>query len=103
MISKSSPVSDPTSSWKASALLDRRQASVATHRIRLTPLRRIFFMQIFSAAMVRDMASEVKHPFVETPSPRRTIRENASTTLKPNTVGRAIKRRQLLVPKSIAA
>ena len=38
----------------------------------------------------------------ERPSPRRTIREKASMTVKPPSVGRAISRRQLLVPRSIA-
>ena len=41
-------------------------------------------------------------PLCDRPSPRRTIRENASTTVKPPSTGLAIRRRQLLVPRSTA-
>jgi len=42
-------------------------------------------------------------PVAEIPSPSRMIRENESTTRNPSSVGQAISRRQLLVPRSSAA
>ena len=41
-------------------------------------------------------------PLRASPSPSRTMREKASMTVKPPSVGRAISSRQLLVPRSIA-
>ena len=41
-------------------------------------------------------------PVCDRPSPSRTMREKASTTVKPPSIGRAISRRQLLVPRSTA-
>ena len=42
-------------------------------------------------------------PLCDRPSPRRTMRENASMTRNPSAVGRATSSRQLLVPRSSAA
>ena len=44
-----------------------------------------------------------QRPVCDSPSPSRTIRENASMTRNPPYAGRAISRRQLFVPKSRAA
>jgi len=52
---------------------------------------------------VSRIAASPMRPDVDTPSPSRMMRENASTTRKPSVVGRAIKSRQLLVPRSSAA
>ena len=78
------------------------QAAVATLRERVTPRRRILPAQTRNAAMVRSIATGDSSPVALTPSPRRTMRENASITLKPLRVGRATSNRQLLVPRSRA-
>ena len=53
--------------------------------------------------MVRSIASSESAPVAESPSPKRTMRENASTTRKPVPTGRATSSRQLFVPRSRAA
>ena len=103
MISRSIPTSSRTRRRNSSQLSARRQASVAILRDRVTRRRRILPAQTFSAAMVREMASSESRPEALTPSPRRTIRENASTMRNPLRVGRATSSRQLFVPRSSAA
>ena len=83
-------------------LVARRQASVATERESET-LRR---PQLVGAdrkradGAVHRVLGESAGP--RRPSPRRTMRENASMTVNPPSVGRAIRSRQLFVPRSIA-
>jgi hypothetical protein len=55
------------------------------------------------AAIARLIAASLRRRDDETPSPSRTILENASTTRKPSPEGRATSNRQLLVPRSSAA
>jgi hypothetical protein len=102
MISRQMPVSRRTRSTKWRPLTARRQASVATERARLTRRRRNFSAQTPSAATARSIEPSDNLPEVAMPSPSRTTRENASMTVNPSSVGRAISRRQLLVPRSIA-
>ena len=54
------------------------------------------------ANLVRVSQTKISR-LLASPSPRRTIREKASTTVKRLPSGRAISRRQLLVPRSSAA
>src|SRR5690349_2770106 len=49
------------------------------------------------------MASSESTPLAARPSPRRTMREKASTTRNPEPAGCATKSRQLFVPRSSAA
>ena len=53
--------------------------------------------------MVRVIAASERTPVAVSPSPSRTMREKASTTRKPEPIGRAISSRQLFVPRSRAA
>ena len=76
--------------------------SVATDRDSDTRRRRSFSAQTESAANARSIAPSVIFPLVASPSPSRTTREKASMTTKPFSAGRAISRRQLLVPRSSA-
>ena len=62
----------------------------------------ILSRQTRSASMVRSMAPALRTLPWPSPSPRRTIREKASTTRNPK-VGLGDRRRQLLVPRSRAA
>jgi hypothetical protein len=87
---------------KSGPFFAMRQASVATRRERVTPLRAIFAEQIFKASIVREIASSERTPEWLTPSPSLMIREKASMTKKPRREGRATSRRQLLVPRSRA-
>jgi len=59
--------------------------------------------QTRNASIVRAIAASDNAPVAASPSPNRTMRENASTTRKPPPDRRAIKSRQLLVPRSSAA
>jgi len=80
-----------------------RHASVAISRARVTLRLRILSRQIASAETARAIAASLMRPEVDTPSPRRMMRENASTTRKlvagragnqePAIVGAEIKRR----------
>ena len=96
-------VSERTRLRNCGALSASRHASVATRPARSTQCLRIFVAQTFSASMVRSIASSDRRRLAATPSPRRMMRENASTTRKPRRDGRATSRRQLLVPRSRAA
>jgi hypothetical protein len=80
-----------------------RHASVAIMRARDTPWVRILSRQTVKAPIVRAIAASLRRPVCDNPSPSRTMRENESMTRKPSKVGRAISRRQLLVPRSSAA
>ena len=80
-----------------------RQASVAISRARVTDRLRILSRHTVSADTARSIAASDSRPVAETPSPSRMMRENASMTRKPSPDGRAISRRQLLVPRSRAA
>ena len=53
--------------------------------------------------MARSIAASLMLPVAEMPSPRRMMREKESTTRKLSPEGQAIRRRQLLVPRSSAA
>jgi hypothetical protein len=55
-----------------------------------------------SAETARSIAWSDSRPLVASPSPSRTMREKASTITKPSVAGRAISKRQLLVPRSSA-
>ena len=101
-ISSLSPVSFCTRSMNSALLVAMRQASVAISRDRVTPRRRILSAHTRSASTVRLMASLESRPEPRKPSPRRMMRENASMTRKPRRDGLAIRRRQLLVPRSSA-
>jgi len=59
--------------------------------------------QTRSASIVRAIAASDSLPVAASPSPSRTMRENASITRNPPPVRRAIRSRQLLVPRSSAA
>lgn len=76
---------------------------MATRRARVTRLRAILSAQARKAVTVRSMAASDNMPLAAKPSPRRVMREKASTTRNPSWVGRATSMRQLLVPKSKAA
>jgi hypothetical protein len=81
-----------------------RQASVAMSRMRFMFLADILAAQILSASTDRSIAPSESMPLAPSPSPSRTMRENASTTRNcPGRVGWATSRRQLLVPRSSAA
>ena len=69
-------------------LAAERQAWVATARTRLTPAPAIFSAQMVRADRARSMAPSESRPLASTPSPRRTMREKASTMRKPRAVGR---------------
>ena len=69
----------------------------------VTPRSSILVRQISRAASVRSMAAWPSRPVWVKPSPRRTMREKASMIRKPSRAGRAMRRRQLLVPRSSAA
>lgn len=79
-------------------------ASVAMSRMRRIGRPESFAAQTLSASTARSIASSESRPLDTSPSPSRTMRENASTTRNwPGRVGCAISRRQLLVPRSSAA
>jgi hypothetical protein len=59
--------------------------------------------QTCSAVSARSIAASDRRPDCASPSPSRTTRLNASITTKCSPAGRAISKRQLLVPRSIAA
>ena len=103
MICKRIPVSSATRVTKSGPFSAPRQAWVATARTRTVRLRFSFSEQTLKAAMARSIAPSCKRPVWLRPSPSRTIREKDSTTRKPVKEGVAIKRRQLLVPRSSAA
>ena len=90
-------------SREAAPLSAARQASVAIRRARVTPRAAILSRQMRRASSVRSIAASLKPAGLDRPSPSRTMREKASMTRKPSAVGRAISRRQLLVPRSSAA
>ena len=92
-----------TRARNASPFSAARQASVAISRARLTLRARILSRQTSNAATARSIAASLMRREAATPSPRRMMRENASMTRNPSAVGRAISRRQLLVPRSSAA
>ena len=92
-----------TRSRKSSAFDAARQASVAISRMRQARLRLILSRQMRNADIARSIAGSLMRPVGEMPSPSRMMRENESTMRKPSPVGRAISRRQLLVPRSSAA
>ena len=77
--------------------------AAAARRARATWFRLILLAHTCSASIVRAMASSESRPVMDTPSPRRMMRENASITLKPRREGRATSSRQLFVPRSSAA
>ncbi|EQB18219.1 hypothetical protein RLDS_02950 [Sphingobium lactosutens DS20] len=81
----------------------RRHASVATDRASVTWRRRSLSAQTERAAMARSIAASLIRPDDANPSPSRTMREKASTTMNPSADGLAISSRQLLVPRSMAA
>ena len=103
MVSKYKPASRSTRLKNSLQFVARRQAAVATQRARVTLRRRIFPAQIFKASIVRSMACCDSCWLLSNPSPRRTMREKASTTRKLLAFGRATKSPQLFVPRSIAA
>ena len=97
------PNSSATRERNCTPFCAARHASVAMRRARVTPLFFILFRQMAKAAIARAIAASLKRPDDETPSPSRTMRENASTTRKPSPDGRATSNRQLFVPRSSAA
>ena len=102
-ISSCSPRRSRTLSRNSAPFSAARHASVAIRRARVTPRAAILSRQMRSASRVRSIAASLSRPVCESPSPKRTMREKASTTRNPSAVGRATRRRQLLVPKSSAA
>ena len=103
MISSSRPTSSAMRVRNSLPLAAARHASVAIRRARVTPRLRILSRQMPSASTARSIAGSQMRPVAEMPSPSRMMRENASMTRKLSPVGRAIRRRQLLVPRSSAA
>ena len=103
MISSSSPTSSRCERWNSPPLTAVRQASVAIRRARVTPRFFILSRQMPSASIARAIAASLMRPDAEMPSPSRMMRENASMTRNASPVGRATRRRQLLVPRSSAA
>ncbi len=97
------PVSVRTRSMKSPPFKACRQASVAISLDRNTFRRIILSVQTFRASTARVIAGLLSEPVLWRPSPNRTIRENASTTLNPQGAGLATRSRQLLVPRSRAA
>ena len=95
-----------TRATNSAPLAARRQASVATLRVNVTPRRSSLSAQVDSAATARSIAASDSRPVCDSPSPSRTTREKASMTIRslplPGAPGRATNRRQLLVPRSIA-
>ena len=70
---------------------------------RMTSRARILSRHTKRASTARAMAASLMRRDAAMPSPRRMMREKASTTRKPSLVGRATRSRQLLVPRSSAA
>src|SRR6516162_4209475 len=103
MTSSSRPTSSAMRARNSPPFAAARHASVAISRARVTPRLRILSRQIASAAIARSIAASLMRPDVDTPSPRRMMRENASMTRKLSPIGRATRSRQLLVPRSSAA
>jgi hypothetical protein len=103
MISSSSPTSSAIRARNSAPFIAARQASVAISFARVTPRLRILSRQMASASTAREIAASLMRPEVDTPSPSRMMRENASITRKLSPVGRATRSRQLLVPRSSAA
>ena len=103
MISSSSPAFSAMQARNSSPFSAARQASVAIRRARVTARFFILSRQMLKASMARRIAASLMRPEAEMPSPRRMMRENASTTRNPSAVGRATSSRQLLVPRSSAA
>jgi hypothetical protein len=79
MISSCKPVSRRTCRMKSRALRARRQASVATRRMRLTPCFSIFFWQMRSACTVRPIDARLSRPEASRPTPSCTVLEKLST------------------------
>ena len=103
-ISRSRPVCAFTRDRNSSPLSAARHASVAIRRCLLTVRFFSLSAQIFRASIARLIAASERRPVAVSPSPSRTMRENASTTRNcPGRVGAAISNRQLLVPRSSAA
>jgi hypothetical protein len=103
MISSARPVSRLTSAMNSAALVARRQASVATRRIRSTRCLSSFLRQILSAPTARAMDARPSLPEASSPCPSWTDFENESTTWSWLPLGWAISMRQELVPRSSAA
>jgi hypothetical protein len=102
-ISRASPTSSVTRVRNSTPLTAALHASVAIKRARVTPRFFILSRQTDKASIARVIAASLMRPDVDSPSPSRMMRENASMTRKPSRVGRATSRRQLLVPRSSAA
>jgi len=102
-ISSASPVSSLIRAMKASPLL----AGAAGFGGDQAHARRLMLAQLV-AALLQRLDGPVhrrtdNRPVTDRPSPRRTMRVKPSSTRKPPSCGRAISRRQLLVPRSRAA
>ena len=78
--SMSRPISVRTRSMKAGPFWASRHASVAMSRERTTLRLSIFALHTRSAESVRSIASSPSRSPIPSPSPSRTMRENASTT-----------------------
>ena len=83
IISSSRPAFSATRARNASPFSAARQAAVAINRARLTLRACILSRQTSSAETARSIAASLIRREAATPSPRRMIRENASTTRKP--------------------
>ncbi len=103
MISSGSSVSRWTRSMNSAALLARRQASVATSRMRRTSCVSSLRRQILRAPIVRAMEVRDSRPDCSNPVPSWTDLEKLSTTWSWLPLGWAISMRQELVPRSSAA
>jgi hypothetical protein len=102
-ISSARPVSSSTRARKSGPFSAARQASVAISRRRVTPRSESRSAQALSASSVRAMAALDSRLPRPSPSPSLTMREKLSAMRKPPALGRAIRSRQLLVPRSSAA
>ena len=79
MISSASPVSRRTWRMKSLALRARRQASVATKRIRRTPCLSSLRSQMRKAWIVRPIDARDNRPVASSPAPSCTVFEKLST------------------------
>ena len=102
-ISSARPSSRSTRAMNSSPFAAARQASVAIRRMRVGSCSRSLLRHRRSASMVRSIAASDSRPVADRPSPSRTMRVKPSSTRKLCSCGRAISRRQLLVPRSSAA
>ena len=98
------PMRATTPSTNCARFDTSRLADVATNRERSTPCAAMIDAYSSQTANVRSSAAAENSPVRSTPSPRRTVRINLTTSVSvPDASTSAIRSRRALVPQSIAA